>query len=221
MRAHSVLPVAVVGLLVLALLSAGCGQKPTGAKNTSFQPFWDTTPPTQAGTPVPTTHDVGAVVEATPFPVATGTSTPMPTARGPPEYSGANVTYVTIYDQEIPFKYNTTAVTYDLKNPPLIIDFIMKTVNISRVTVARDPTCTPTDTNLCLKTVTVTYPDPAAWFTITVRDLGTNQIVAESGYARDYDVDMDKKLTIRVPGNYHIEMSGTRLTAVVRMKVVA
>jgi hypothetical protein len=221
MRASSVLSVAVVVFLVLALLSAGCGQKPTGAKNTSFQPFWDTTPPTQGGTPVPTTPDVGAVVEATPFPVATVTSTPTLRSRGPPEYSGPNVNYTFIYDKEIPFKYNTTAVIYDLKNPPLIIDFTMKTVNISRVTVARDPTCTPTETDLCLKTVTVTYPDPAAWFTITVRDLGTNQIVAQSGYARDYDVGMDKQLTIRVPGNYHIEMSGTRLSAVVRMKVVA
>jgi hypothetical protein len=218
MRVNAALPPAVVLLLVLALLSAGCGQRPA-TQNTSYQPFWQTTPSTTAGTPVPTTPDVGSVVEVTPFPGATVTTTPMTTSRRPPDDSGNNVTYVEIYNRELPFKYNVTAVEYQLTKPPLLIDFTVKTVNVTRTGVARDPTCTPTETDLCLKDVTITYPDPAAWFEVTVTDLDTKKIVARNGYARDYDIDMDKQVVVRVPGKYHIEMSGTRLSAVVRMRV--
>ncbi|MDD1660532.1 MAG: hypothetical protein LUQ62_04930 [Methanomicrobiales archaeon] len=219
MRASAFISASAGILLVLLLLSSGCGQRPTTAKNTSFQPFWDTTV-TTAGTPVPTTPDVGVVVEATPFPVETVATTPMMTSRPSPWETTDQTVYMEIYNREIPFKYNITAVEYRLENPPLLIDFNIKTVNLTRTGVARDPTCTPTETNLCLRTVTITYPDPAAWFTITVTNLDTKQVYARNGYARDYDVDMDKQVVIRSPGNYHIEMAGSiHISAVVRMRV--
>jgi hypothetical protein len=210
MRASAFISASAGILLVLLLLSSGCGQRPASGSNTSFQPFWTTTVAPAGGTPVPTTPDVGVVVEITEIPVKPTTPVPPPTEE---------VTYVEIYNKELLFKYNTTALEYDLKYPPLIIDFTLKPEIVNRVTVTRDPTCTPTDTNLCLKTVTVTYPDPSAWFTITVKYLGSDQIVAQSGYNREYDVSEEKRLTIRQPGYYHIEMTGSRLSAVVRMRV--
>lgn len=210
MRASAFISASAGILLVLLLLSSGCGQRPTSGTNNSFQPFWEATPDTTvaiAGTPTP---DVGAVVE---IPIVTITITPQPAD------TSAEVTYVEVYNKELPFKYNSSALEYELKNPPLLIDITIKPIIVSRVTSARDPTCTPTDTNLCLKSVTVTYPDPTAWFTIAVRNLGTNQIVAETGFARDYDVALEKRLTVRGAGNYRIEMSGNRLSAVIRMRV--
>jgi hypothetical protein len=67
--------------------------------------------------------------------------------------------------------------------------------------------------------VTATYPDPNAWFTIKVMNIGTNQVVTQNGFARDYDVSLEKRLTVRAPGLYRIEMTGNRLSAVIRMRV--
>jgi hypothetical protein len=208
MRATALISASAGILLILLLLSAGCGQRPTTGNNGGFQPFWGTKE-TEA-TPVPTTPDVGVVVEV-PQETVQPTTPPTPRSTEP--------TYVEVYNKELPFKGNVSVLEYELKNPPLLLDFSMKPIILTGTAVERDPTCSPTDTNLCLRTVTKTYPDPNAWFTATVTDLGTYRIVGKTGYGRDYDVAVNKSLTIKNPGNYRIEMSGNRLSAVVRMRV--
>ncbi|MDD1656270.1 MAG: hypothetical protein LUO87_02715 [Methanomicrobiales archaeon] len=211
MRASAFISASAGILLVLLLLSAGCGQRPTSGSNTStgFQPFWDATT-VAGGTPVPTTPDLGTVVEVT---FETVTITPEPPA------TIDQVTYVEVYHKEYAFKGNTTGLEYSLNHPPLLIDVTVKPVNITRTTSVRDVTCQPTEYNLCLKSVKVTYPDPNAWFTIKVKPQGSTQVVAEDGFARDYDVGFEKRLTVRSPGNYFIELSGNQVSVDVQMRV--
>ncbi|MDD1653557.1 MAG: hypothetical protein LUQ64_03320 [Methanomicrobiales archaeon] len=209
MRASALISASAGVLLVLLLLSAGCGQRPTTGTDGGMKPFWESTT-AAGGTPESTTAPAGVVVEI-PQEVVRTTTPPTPTST--------EVTYVEVYNKEYLFRGNTSVLEYALTSPPLLIDVSMKTINLTGTAVERDPTCTPTDTNLCLRTVTKYYPDPNAWFTITVVNKDTNQVAGKTGYGREYDVAMDKRLTIKAPGNYRIEMSGNRLSAVIRMRI--
>jgi len=112
------------------------------------------------------------------------------------------------------FIYNRTAFTYDLENPPLLIDYTLTVPNITKTRVVTDPVSGDDET------VTITYPDPAAAFEVTVRDLKTKRVLLQNGYGGNYDVAYSKQLWVRYPGNYYIELFGTRLTADIKFWVL-
>ncbi|MBS1194452.1 MAG: uncharacterized protein H6R29_384 [Methanomicrobia archaeon] len=207
MRASAFVSMSAGILLVLLLLSSGCGERPSkGDGGGGFQPFWESTPaPTTQVSPTP---DVGSVVEIT-YEMVTITPQPTPT----------EIIYVEVLNKEYLFKANTTALEYQAEHAPLLIDVTLKPNIVSRGTVERDPTCTPTEFNTCLRAVTATYPDPTAWFSLKVINTGTGQIVAQDGYGREYDVSEQMHITAKSPGMYRIEMTGNRLSAVVRLRV--
>ncbi|MDD1638944.1 MAG: hypothetical protein LUO99_01465 [Methanomicrobiales archaeon] len=207
MRTSAFISVSAGILLVLLLLSSGCGERPSkGDGGGGFQPFWESTPaPTTQVSPTP---DVGSVVEIT-YEMVTITPQPTPT----------EIIYVEVLNKEYLFKANTTALEYQAEHAPLLIDVTLKPNIVSRGTVERDPTCTPTEFITCLRPVTATYPDPTAWFSLKVINTGTGQIVAQDGYGREYDVSEQMHITAKSPGMYRIEMTGNRLSAVVRLRV--
>jgi hypothetical protein len=121
---------------------------------------------------------------------------------------------LTVIDEKtIAFSYNRTAYTYTVENPPLLIEFSLTVSNITKTRVETDPV-TGGD-----RTVTVTYPDPAAFFEVTVRDLGTNRIIVRNGYGGVYDVTLEKEVWVRYPGTYYIELTGRHLTANVKFLI--
>ena len=68
-------------------------------------------------------------------------------------------------------------------------------------------------------TVSVTYPDPDAGFTVTVKDLKTQKVMAQDGYGGQYDIAYRKQVWIRYPGVYYIEFWGNKVTADVKFEV--
>jgi hypothetical protein len=213
---------------ILMILLAGCGQRVPGkGTNTTTTPLWGgktvreyngSADPgaTVTGTPVggPTaTITSGPVAVATIIPVTTMAITPAGTYRNPPPPINITANYTVIYDESLIFVWNATAVTYELINPPLIIDYTLTVPTIKRKTVAKDPV---SGGDLI---VDVEYPDPNARFEITVRDPVTMRIFAQDGYGGQYDVSPSKQLQVRYPGNYHIQMEGNRLTAHVKFTV--
>jgi hypothetical protein len=153
------------------------------------------------------------VVAATIIPLTTITETPVATYRAPPPYVNITANYTVIYGQSLIFTWNATAVTYELVNPPLIIDYTLTVPNITRTTQAKDPV---TGGDI---TVTSTYPDPQARFEIIVRDPVTMKTFAQDGYGGLYDVAYSKQLRVLYPGKYHIQMSGNKVTARVKFTV--
>ena len=205
-------------ILILMVILAGCGQRVPTRNATSKNPWGNTTtPPKGTGgsatqtTVVPTT--TSPVMQVTPIATATTIATPVLTYRTPPPY--ANITgNLTVIDEKIlVFTYNLTAYTYNLENPPLLLDYTLKVPNITRTRIIPDPVSGAD------RTVSITYPDPIAWFEVTVKDIETNSILERSGYGRQYDVSFRKQVWIRYPGNYYIEFSGNRLTADVKFLV--
>ena len=217
-------------LLILMILLAGCGQRMPGKNSSSnTTPLWGGktvrqvngstgTDVTVTGTPpvvYPTSSATsGPVAVATIIPDATVTVTPGGTYRNPPPPINITANYTVIYDQSLIFTWNATAVTYELVNPPLIIDYTLTVPNITRTRQATDPVSGGDIT------VTSTYPDPQARFEIIVRDPVTMKIFAQDGYGGQYDVAYSKQLRVLYPGKYHIQMSGNKVTAHVKFTVL-
>jgi hypothetical protein len=210
-------------LLILLVLTAGCGQRiPT--RNTTTKNPWSPTPTSrgtgsQGTTPVgPTT--TSPLIQATLIPENTVTETPAPTYRSPPPVSNLTANLTLIDEKDLVFSYNKTAYTIDLQNPPLLIQYTLTVANITRTGVEKDPTKVPTaDDPNPTRTVTMTYPDPAAWFQVSVMDLKTKRVIAKDGYGGQYDVFVSKDVWVRYPGKYYIELSGQRLSADVKFWV--
>ena len=177
--------------------SSGTGTSPTSAPAAG---------PTSTPTP-------GAVVAAPVIPLTTTTVTPAATYRLPPPVVNSTANYTVIYDQSLPFTWNSSAVTYELTNPPLLIDYTLTVPNITRVKYGVDPV-SGADT-----TVTATYPDPDARFEITVLDPVTKRIFAQNGFGGQYDVSYSKELRVLYPGKYQIQMSGNKVTAEIKFTV--
>jgi hypothetical protein len=204
-------------LLILMMLFAGCGQRVPGKDSGNTTPLWGGKSTREynasAGPDTTVTSTSGPVAAATIIPLTTITATPVGTYRNPPAPANVTANYTVIYDQSLIFTWNATAVTYELINPPLLIDYTLTVPNITRTRQATDPVSGGDIT------VTSTYPDPLARFEITVRDPVTMRIFAQDGYGGQYDVAYSKQLRVLYPGKYHIQMSGNRVTAHVKFTV--
>jgi hypothetical protein len=218
---------AIAILFILLILAAGCGQRvPKGSSANTTPGIWGGQKPkeytggggpgvTVTGTPVAITTPVtpGAVVPATTIPVTTVTITPGITYRREPGLVNLTANYTVVYEQDHIFTWNATALTYEIQNPPLIIDFTLTVPNVTRTSIDTDPVSGADIT------VTSTYPDPQAYFEMIVRDPVTKRVFAQGGFARQYDVSYHKQLKVLYPGTYHIQMQGNKVTAHVKFTV--
>jgi len=127
--------------------------------------------------------------------------------------------YVVIYSiTNQPFAYNKSAVSFDLKNPPMLIDFDVLAGNITGERTYTGRSGTDSGKDLLVKT---DYLDPGAWFEITVREKSSGIIVLQDGFgqARQYGSEHPRHLKIMSPGNYLIEFGGNKLTANLNLSV--
>jgi hypothetical protein len=197
-------------LLVIMLLLAGCGQRVPPRNTTSKSPWNQTSTKATPGsgsqiTPIPTT--TSPFIPVTITPEETVTVTPGAPYRGEPAPANVTANLTVLETKKLVFIWNKTAYTYPLKSPPLLIDYTLTVPNITKTRVIADPV-TGDD-----KTVPITYPDPIAFFEVSVRDTETNRVIARDGYGGQYDVKFSKKIWVRYPGTYIIEFSGNRCTA--------
>ena len=210
--------VIIATILILMTLLAGCGNRVPTRNVTGKNPWGNATPQTPsagsgAQTPVlPTT--TSPLLPVTIAPTLTRDTSPSIISPPPPENLTANLTLID--EKKLVFVWNSTAYNYTLGTPPLLIDYTLTVPNITKTRVERDPTSSDPNAD---RTVTITYPDPIAYFNVTVRDQGTGRIVARNGYGGQYDVSFSKKVWVRYPGTYIIQFSGNRVTADVRFLV--
>lgn len=206
----TLLTILLAVLLAFMVPLTGC----TKDINRTVNGTWTTpVPPRPPGsTPVPTT-----VVPTTTSPFIPVPVTPVVTVTDvippviPPTPVKADL--VLIDEKILAFTWNSTAFSYTLKNPPLLIEYTLTVPNISRTRVVVDP-ITGGD-----RTVSISYPDPVAFFEVMVKDVETGSILARDGYGGQYDVGPSGKVWVRYPGTYYIEFTGHRVTADITFKV--
>lgn len=205
------LVILVLAILVL-VLSSGCVAPPREDSNGGGD---------QTGTPkkttVPTTV-TPAIIETQFLTPATPYNTPVQTAGTPrPVVTVTTVErtiYQNIYYNNLDMSYQSVAYSYDLSDPPMIIEFC-----ISPETVTRNIWYESRYTDKDDVTVKKTYISQSAWFEAVVRDKNSGDIVAREGFAKTYSVDTKKTITIRSTGQYLIEFTGNDVSAVIQIRI--
>jgi hypothetical protein len=190
--------------LLTLLTTSGCvtpPQESTSGPVDLYQPNQFTTEPTGSSR---------FVTEATPF-VTTAEETlaynRFATPTLPPEDVSCLI-YFTKFDWT--FNPNKTAFAFDLKNPPMYINYtITKPFNITEKK-------TVTDKAGVDRLITYEYPSPYSYLEITARDKNTGEILMQDGYGKKYSYytnNTDIKIT--QSRDLLIEISGYNVTGAV------
>ena len=197
--------------LIFILSVSGCISPPKEA------PLITTTNKTKAPATVPTT-----IVTTSPTPAYVTIETPYPTSTVaywtiPATVSPIKEDFVVIYSiKNQPFAYSKSAVSFNLKNPPMLIDFSLSVTNVSRTIEGKSRTLT----NDWISITTDNY-DPMAYFEVIVREKSTGNIVLRDGFgqSRQYGTENPRYLKLYKAGNYLIEFNGNKLAADVKLSV--
>ena len=197
-------------LIVVALLVAGCVTPPKGTTSSTNNAGYYSTQAAETET----TSSSSYVTEVTPF----GT-TAAPSAQGTSVNPYATSTPIAadqsclIYLNKQYYSYNTTAITFDLKNPPMYINYTVVPFNITVNKVAPSRTGSKSS-----DVITITYSDfaPYSWFQITVRDKTSGKILLQDGFGRQQGYGVYTSATLKPilsSGDVQVEMYGNNITA--------
>jgi len=124
--------------------------------------------------------------------------------------------YITIFSMD-----NQEAVTkmpyvsFNLVNPPLVIEYDITPVNITDVK------------EIDYKIISTYYHEVLhinrfyehSWFRVIARDRNTGAIIAENGFGEKYSQDTHGKIAVYKGGNYRFEFSGQLTHVTLTMKV--
>ena len=123
------------------------------------------------------------------------------------------------------FGYNGTAFIFDLKNPPMFINYTVVPRNITKTDVfeVRSGTYVPTTKVTedylpksgkgSMKTVTYSDYSPTSWFEVTVRDNATKEIILQDGFGENkgYSTYLTRTLKILKTGDILVEFRGNNI----------
>ena len=204
-------------LLILVLTAAGCIAPPTGSSAPSktvssiYNPLQPATTPT-----TPKSY----VTEVTPFetgiplgvePITTQGYSVFPIPSPVPE----DLTCL-IYTKSQTYAYNGSAFSFNLKNPPMFIEYsvIPKYITVHKMVASRTGS---KGENL------ITYTDisPDSWFLVTVRNKITGEIYLRDGFGPGigYSKYLDAYLKVLNRDDLLVEFKGNQITATVRIWV--
>jgi hypothetical protein len=150
------------------------------------------------------------VTEVTPFVMVTPAdakvtynSVPMTTAI-PKEKS------CRIYTKTQTYAYNGSAFTYNLKNPPMLINYTVIPTNVTSKKVITSKIVGQGD-----QTITIDTYSPNSWLEITIRDKTTGEIYQQDGFGKDHSTYLKNTMKVNKYGDLLIEIKGNLITGTV------
>lgn len=151
------------------------------------------------------------VTEATPFqtpPPETLAYSVIATKTRPPEDAACLINLIKLDWQ---FESNKTAFAFDLKNPPMYVNYsIIKPYNITDQKFYTDK---KTGKEVLLK---FSRPNPAAYLEITFRDRNTGDVILQDGYGQKYNFFTNNTdIKVMKSGDMLVEVKGFNVSAVV------
>ncbi len=191
--------------IILIVMASGCVAPPkenaTSTKNGN--PF---NPNQPGGTQ--TTQTPSYVTEVTPFVTVTPTSefrtippTPLPGDLYCRIYSTTNID-------------NTTAIAFNLQNPPMYINYTVKPSNITEKRVVTEWEGEGQSMREVEKVLTIDTYSPNSRYIIKVLSKSTGEIYLEDGFGtRQYTTYLNRTLKISNRDNLQIEFKGINITA--------
>jgi hypothetical protein len=203
-------------ILIVCILASACIAPPRESPGGSTGPAGSAT---RTLTPTPTVTsttviDTNFLTPVTPFPSESGT--PIPTPRNLPNPTPVQTSYLTVYNNELAFHYNTVAYSYDLNDPPLIINICIKPLITTRYIWYQSRSGRKGDV-----TTKQTIVSPTAWFEVVVRDRNTGVEVVRDGFGKTYSIDTKKTVQVRSSGQYVVEFTGNDVNASILMQISA
>jgi len=191
--------------IVLLLAIAGCVAPPTETPVTPVDQYNPNQFATNTSNTVSSSSYVTEVALSDYAPSTTtssGYTTFLPTTRIPADITCRihNINLV---------GYNGTAFTFDLKNPPMYINYTVIPTNITVNKVYTD--------RQTKKTTTATFSDysPSSWFEVTVKDNATKEIILQDGFGENkgYTTYLSRTLKVLKNGDLLVEFRGSDIKA--------
>jgi hypothetical protein len=110
--------------------------------------------------------------------------------------------YITIFGNNMSYEDTYYNISFDMKNPPMVIHFTVFAPNITDVKWFE-----PRDPAKQIDTAVVSRPDESAWFELKIYD--ENGLYDKQGWGREYGIsESTQEIFVRNPGLYHLEFSG-------------
>jgi hypothetical protein len=192
--------------IILVVASSGCVAPPKDNKTSSTTGnFFN---PGQTNPDVSATATPNFVTVVTPF----GTSTSVSGFHTiPPVTQLPEDKYCRIYTSpKNTYEYNTTAITFDLRSPPMYINYTVKPSNITKKIAYTSKITGEGD-----KVITVDTYSPVSWFEVTVRSKSTGEIYLQDGFGtgKGYTEYINRTLKVLKRDNMQIEFKRNNITA--------
>jgi hypothetical protein len=191
--------------LISILMVTGCVAPPQEIATSGPTDLYD---PNQFATTTPVGQNPGLLATATPF-QTTGTPTlaynVLKTQTPIPEDM---VCLIDIATFNATLEINRTAKTFDLKNPPMYVNYsIIKQYNVTGTRISTSKTGKKIEV-----TTTYEYFNPIAYLDITVRNPTTGEIYQQDGFGKGYGSTTNKTIQITKSGDLLIEISAFNTT---------
>ncbi len=119
-----------------------------------------------------------------------------------------------IYSSTQNFLYNATAFTFNLKNPPMYINYSVIPQNVTEKKAVTERTGSKQEVIYEYSTY-----DPQSFFIVTVRSKATGEIYLEDGFGTGYTTYLTRTLKVLDSDDMLIEMKGNKITATVNFWV--
>jgi len=116
--------------------------------------------------------------------------------------------YCPIYTTTGFYSYNTTAISYNLKTPPMYITFSVIPTNITKTKVVSSKFGTKEDVELSWSDYS-----PYSWFEVTVRNKQSGIIYEQNGFGKGYGIYLNNTIKIIKQVDLLIELKGNDITA--------
>ncbi len=113
-----------------------------------------------------------------------------------------------IYTTTQAFLYNGSAFEFNLKNPPMYINYSVTPTNITVNKAATSQYLTKEDVTYQYSTY-----DPQSYFEITVRNKTSGKIYLQDGFGTQYTTYLNNTLKVLNSDDMLIEMKGNKITA--------
>jgi hypothetical protein len=190
-------------VIIIVLFTAGCVAPPQ--ETTSYTPVASNSQnqgSQQTTTQASYVSEVTLSDYGTPATTTSGYSTFVPATRIPADIT-CRIHSINVSG------YNGTAFTFDLKNPPMYINYTVVPTNVTVTKVY-------TDSNT-KQTTTLKYSDysPNSWFEVTVRDNATKEIILQDGFGagKGYSAYLSRTLKVLKTGDILVEFRGSDIQA--------
>jgi len=190
-----IITLALVTLIIVVLACAGCTEMEAD------------------GTTGGSSSQGGSGATATPTPSWVEQATPIKTIAVPTGYPTAATptaeptpAYTAIYHNTTYLLWDTLPLEFDLKYPPMVIDLVIRP---DMIEYKQEVYSSYGDKDKI--TVTKSYANQNAELLVEVYDLDTMEIVESVEYLTfpvNDDDEVEERITLYYPGNYHVEFSG-------------